>query len=48
MTGIEGFKCNQASDGNESVRHTLFVRDFAAMGSFSFNPPVQFPVHSAE
>ena len=28
--------------------HTLFVRDFAAMGSSSFNPQVQFPVHSAE
>ena len=34
MTGIEGFKY-QASDGLGSVIHTLFVRDFAAMGSSS-------------
>ena len=27
---------------------TLFVRDFAAMGSFSFNPHAQFLVRSAE
>ena len=36
MAGIEGFKY-QASDGQGSVIHTLFVRDFAAMGSSSFN-----------
>ena len=47
MTGIEGFKY-QASDGKGSVIHTLFVREFAAMGSNSFNPHVEFLVHSAE
>ena len=36
MTGIEGFKY-QASNGKGSVIHTLFIRDFAAMGSSSFN-----------
>ena len=35
MTGIERFKY-QASDGYGCVIHTLFVRDFAAMGSSSF------------
>ena len=44
MTGIEGFKY-QASDG---VIYILFVRDFAAMGSSSFNPHAKFLVHSAE
>ena len=40
MTGIEGYKY-QASDGWGSViHHTLVVRDFAAMGSSSFNPHV--------
>ena len=47
MTGIEGFKY-QASDGKGSVIHTIFVRDFAAMGSSSFNPHAQLLVHSAE
>ena len=28
--------------------HTFFARDFAAMGSYSFNPQSQFPDHSAE
>ena len=27
---------------------TLFARDFAAMGSYSFNPQSRFPDHSAE
>ena len=45
MTGIEVF-AYQASDG--SVFYTLFVRDLAAMGSSSFNPHVQFLVHSAD
>ena len=41
MTGIEGFKY-QASDGKGSVIHTLFVRDFVAMGISLFNPHAQF------
>ena len=55
MTVIEGFKY-QASDDQGSVIHTfkvwitqiIFVRDFAAMGSSSFNPHAKFLVHSAE
>ena len=47
MTRIEGFKY-QASDDQGSVIHTLSVRDFAAMGSSSFNPRVGFLVKSAE
>ena len=47
MTGIEGFKY-QTIYGLVSVIRTLFVRDFAVMGSSSFNPHAQFLVHSAE
>ena len=47
MTGIEGLEY-QTSDGQGSVIHTLFVGDFAAMGSSSFNPHAHFLVHSAE
>ena len=47
ITGINGFKY-QASDDSGNVIHSSFVRDFAAMGSFSFNPHAQFLVHSAE
>ena len=28
--------------------HTLIARDFAAMGSYSFNPQSRFPDQSAE
>ena len=31
-----------------SAIHILLARDFAAMGSSSFNPHALFPVHSAE
>ena len=47
LTKPEGFKY-QASDGKGSAIHTLFAQDFAAVGSSSFNPHAQFPVHSAE
>ena len=49
MRGIEGLRY-RASGGLGSVihYHTLFVRDFAAMGSSSFNPHAHFLVQSAE
>ena len=47
MTEIEGF-IYPSSDGQRSVIRTLFVRDFAAMCSSSFNTHAQFLVHSAE
>ena len=47
MAGIEGFKY-QATDGQGIVIHTLFVRDFVAMGSSSFSHHAQFLVHKAE
>ena len=47
IAGIEGFEY-QASYGERSLIHTLFARDYAAMGSSSFNPHAQFLVHSAE
>ena len=47
MPGIKGFEY-QASDGYGRLIHNLFDRDFAAMGSFSFNPHTLFLIYSAE
>ena len=48
LFAAEGRHFDEASNVTPlSVYHTLFARDFAAMGSYSFNPQSRFPDHSA-